>query len=120
MDINSWNDIGMKDLFYAFRKAKADCFFENSICISEEFAKYENTLADNLRYVLNRLHENDLRNLLEENLGDLHIVSKKLSINEKTKEVQQHSKIKSDGHIYFSSSQELLKIYSIIMILFLK
>lgn len=105
MDINSWNDIGMKDLFYAFRKAKADCFFENSICISEEFAKYENTLADNLRCVLNRLHENDLRNLLEENLGDLHIVSKKLSINEKTKEVQQHSKIKSDGHIYFSSSQ---------------
>lgn len=98
MDINSWGDLSLKDLFYAFRKAKADCFFENSVCMSQEFAEYEKNLSENLKNILLRLQGNDLRNLLNENLGQLKVVAKKLSIKDKDAKIKEPS-----GHTYFSS-----------------
>lgn len=43
--IGNWQDLTLADLFFAFRKAKADCFFERSISIASEFAAYEKDLA---------------------------------------------------------------------------
>ncbi|MCW2106029.1 UNVERIFIED_ORG: hypothetical protein M2402_003201 [Rahnella aquatilis] len=96
MSINSWGDLSLKDLFYAFRKSKADCFFENSICVSENFAEYEKNLSVNLKNILSRLQNGDVRNLLDENLGEIRVVSKKLNVEPKNES-------KPDGHTFFSS-----------------
>ena len=37
--MSAWSDIGIEEIFYAYRKAKADCFFEKSICIAQRFAE---------------------------------------------------------------------------------
>lgn len=62
--INSWQDVTLTDLFFAFRKAKADCFFERSICIASEFASYEQDLARQLQVLLIQLHAGEVGTLL--------------------------------------------------------
>ena len=36
-----WEDLKLKDLLVAYRKAKADCFFENTFPTAVKFAEYE-------------------------------------------------------------------------------
>ena len=76
--IGTWRDVTLTDLFFAFRKAKADCFFERSICIAREFAGYERDLARKLIGLLDRLHVGEVPNLLAQNLGQKRVVAKKL------------------------------------------
>lgn len=93
--INSWLDIGLRELFFAFRKAKADCFFERPICIARQFAEYESQLPAHLSALMNRLHGDDIGTLLEQNLGELRIVAKKLGFEPKKGVV--------NGHGFFSA-----------------
>ncbi len=109
MAINSWKDVSLKDLFYAFRKAKADCFFENSICISLDFSEYEKNLSSNLSALLIRLRNNDLKNVFNENLGEIRIISKKLGVEKKREG-------NSNGHTFFHHLHVPSWIYIKIMI----
>jgi hypothetical protein len=95
----SWLDIELKDLFYAYRKAKADCFFERSICIARQFAEYEANLPENLSNLLDRLHAGKAKSILIENIGKSSVAAKKLGI--KTKE---DKKAELGGHCFFSDS----------------
>ncbi|MNS02529.1 hypothetical protein D3C72_338470 [compost metagenome] len=52
----SWQCLQLKDLLYAYRKAKADCFYERSSIASSIFASYEINLLSNLKDLLSRLH----------------------------------------------------------------
>ncbi len=101
----SWADLTLTDLFFAFRKAKVDCFFERSICIASQFAEYEQDLAERLTMMLVALQAGDIANLLSSNLGDTRVVAKKLTISPK--------KIKKDatpdGHGFFSDSERALE-----------
>ena len=81
MTIESWAKLQLKELFYAYRKAKADCFFERSICIASDFVDYEAMLPDKLAVMLARLQGGDLKALLLENIGQPRIVYKMDFVN---------------------------------------
>lgn len=96
--VASWKDLSLKDLLFAFRKAKADCFFERSICISSKFAEYEQNLACNLISLLERLCSDQLSELLAQNLGAIRVVAKKLATERK----KHPSKALHNSHGFFS------------------
>ncbi|HCL3240010.1 TPA: RNA-directed DNA polymerase, partial [Pseudomonas aeruginosa] len=88
----------LEDLFFAFRKAKADCFFERSICIASQFAEYEQDLACKLTSLLAGLQAERVVELLIQNLGQTRVVAKKLGTAPKpTKKGAA-----PDGHGFFS------------------
>jgi hypothetical protein len=81
--IASWQDVTLEDLFFAFRKAKADCFFERSICIANQFAEYEQDLACKLTSLLVCLQAKQAAELLIQHLGQTRVVAKKLGTTPK-------------------------------------
>jgi hypothetical protein len=101
----SWADLTLANLFFAFRKAKADCFFERSIRIASEFAEYEQNLANRLTAMLARLQAGDIDNLLSNNLGTIRIVAKKLSIS--SKKLKRDAT--PDSHGFFSDPARAAK-----------
>lgn len=96
--IGTWLDVTLTDLFFAFRKAKADCFFERSICIASRFADYEQDLARNVISLIGRLHAGQIDALLVENLGQTRVVAKKLGTTPKVPKKSDTP----DGHSFFS------------------
>ena len=54
---NGWEALTLADLLVAYRKAKADCFFENCFPTAINFAEYEQDLLGNLKSLLERLQE---------------------------------------------------------------
>lgn len=64
--ISSWDQIGLGDLLAAFRKAKADSFFERSAYVAEDFARYELGLFENLQSLLDRLRAGEVDAVLDE------------------------------------------------------
>lgn len=96
--ISTWQDVSLTDLFFAFRKAKADCFFERSICIAGQFTEYEQDLSRKLVDLLARLQAGQIEALFAENLGQTRVVAKKLGTAAK---VLKKNAI-PDGHSFFS------------------
>lgn len=96
--IGTWQDLTMQDLFFAFRKAKADCFFERSICIASAFTDYEQDLARNLTALLTTLQEGEVAEVLAQNMGQTRVVAKKLGTSPKR---PQNGGV-PDGHGFFS------------------
>lgn len=64
--ISSWDQICLGDLLAAFRKAKADGFFERSAYVAEDFALYEQELFKNLRTLQRRLRNGKIDQVLAE------------------------------------------------------
>lgn len=91
-----WENVTLEDLVVAYRKAKADCFFENTFPAAIKFAEYEQDLLINLKKLLKCLRVkkgfSDNTNLV----GDFRLLPKKLSI--KTKK-----DVPSNGHVHFSN-----------------
>ena len=54
---SGWDNLTISDLLVAYRKAKADCFFENSFPTAAKFAEYEQDLLKNLNILLNKLKD---------------------------------------------------------------
>ena len=78
-----WEDLKLKDLLVAYRKAKADCFFENTFPTSVKFAEYEQKLLPNLKKLLEKLKKDNGFFESEKFLGQYRVVPKKLIIIEK-------------------------------------
>lgn len=81
--LSSFQDIESVDVFYAYRKAKADCFFERTLYASEMFAKYEESLPQNLDNLLQRIRHGNMHDLLLEKIGHPALIAKKLSTVER-------------------------------------
>lgn len=96
--VQAWQDLQLKDLFFAFRKAKADCYFEHSICIAEQFVSYESEVPTRLEALLSRLTAGQIDNVLATNLGSPRLVAKKLGVDPKPK----RKDAPPDGHGFFS------------------
>ncbi|HUO14047.1 MAG TPA: RNA-directed DNA polymerase [Verrucomicrobiae bacterium] len=96
--VDSWEELSLTDVFFAFRKAKADCFFERSICIASKFAEYEQDLADRLAELLAALRSGGIADVLSANLGEPRVVAKKLNLSPK----KSKKKSTPDGHGFFS------------------
>jgi hypothetical protein len=95
--IESWTELEMQDLFYAYRKAKADNFFERSLGSGQQFVTYEMELPAQLSTLHTRLRAGDLNAVLNENLGAPKLVAKKLGLKEKP-----HKEERSREHSFFS------------------
>ena len=96
-NIESWSNLSLTELFYAFRKAKADCYFERSLFVAREFVDYESTLPTRLTGLLERLQAGQIIDVLTEHLGEPRLVAKKLSAKPK-----KGKKI-PNGHGFFSN-----------------
>lgn len=105
-----WNSIKIEDLLVAYRKAKADCFFENTFPTAIKFAEYEQDLLANLNALLSRLKIDSGFENNEELLGDFRLLPKKLSADKRPGSSE-------DGHVHFSNperaAESLFKHYDI-------
>lgn len=93
-----WDKLELADLLLAYRKAKADCFFENCFPTAANFADYEQALLNNLNRLLSRLKED--KGFWNDSgyLGACRLVPKKLNITPR-----KHS---LNGHIHFSDANK--------------
>ena len=91
----SWDRLTIEDMAFAYRKAKADCFFDRSLPICRSFAAYEENLEVNLGAMLERLRSEDRWSVVrdEHMLGEQCLVPKRLSLKMTGKA----------SHVYFSN-----------------
>jgi hypothetical protein len=106
---NGWSQLTLADLIVAYRKAKADCFFENGFPSSIKFAEYEGALSDNLNHLLESLKEQNGFKNDDRLLGHCRLIPKKLNLDP--------IKGKANGHVHFSDPEKAFKhlqeIYSL-------
>ncbi|QLZ68461.1 hypothetical protein FOLKNPGA_01240 [Legionella sp. PC1000] len=88
-----WDAVTLSDLIIAYRKAKADCFFENIFSSGIKFSEYERDLLANLNKLLEKLRTNE--GFMNDSflLGECRIIPKKLIIAPKES---------NNGHAHFS------------------
>lgn len=94
-EFNGWDELSLEDLIVAYRKAKADCFFENTFPSAIKFAEYEENLLENLNDLLVSLKDNSGFSSNDNLLGDFRLTPKKLGVKAKDGAL--------NGHIHFSS-----------------
>ncbi len=93
-EFKGWDQLTLADLIVAYRKAKADQFFENGFPTAVKFAKYEQDLLNNLKSLLEKLQKNNGFQNNNSLLGDCRVIPKKLSREPKSNF--------SNGHTHFS------------------
>lgn len=93
-----WDQLTVEDLVLAYRKAKADCFFENAFPTAINFAVYEINLIRNLEKLLIHLKINQGLGSLDEFLGPCRVVPKKLGYKAKSGS--------ENGHTHFSNPKK--------------
>lgn len=92
MEIPSrWADLNLKDLFFAYRKAKSDCFFEHTVGAARKFVEYEQNLPTNLTSLLKRLKRGHVNEVLLQNLGEPRLFAKRLGLKPKSDDPLPHS-----------------------------
>lgn len=85
----SWADVDLADLFAAFRKAKADCFFERSVYCAELFSSYEQNIFENLGNLLDDLHAGRVADIFARSSGKPRIFAKGLGAEPRAKSASQ-------------------------------
>src|SRR5690606_18435196 len=99
---NGWDSLSVEDLLVAYRKAKADCFFENTFPTAVNFAEYEQDLLKNLNDLLSQLKTNlgfeDDKALI----GNFRLLPKKLSAARKPDSTE-------NGHVHFSKPERAVE-----------
>ena len=110
-EFSGWESLTIEDLLVAYRKAKADCFFENTFPTAIKFAEYEQDLLANLKGLLKLLQKADGFAKNNELLGDFRLLPKKLSTERK-------SDSGDNGHVHFSKPdravESLFKNYNVV------
>ena len=84
-------------MLVAYRKAKADCFFENTFPSAFKFAEYEQKLTTDLKKLLTLLQEQNGFEKDEGFWGDFRLLPKKLSTDKKDKS-------SSNGHVHLQQT----------------
>lgn len=98
---SGWGKLTLQDLLVAYRKAKADCYFENCFPSAIKFAEYEEDLIANLSTFLKQIQKEKNLFKIDGLLGDCRLLPKKLGIEPK--------KDKPNGHIHFSDPNRSFK-----------
>ena len=94
-EFTGWKELTQIDLIVAYRKAKADCFYEDGFPSAIAFAEFEDDLLNNLDVLLNEWKKNKGPKNLDEYVGIHRLVPKKISVTPKEG--------KSNGHIHFAN-----------------
>lgn len=92
-----WNKLRLEDLLVAYRKAKADCFYESIFPTAVKFAEFEQNLIENLKELHAKLIKNEGFSADTDLVGRCHLIPKKLEIKPKNS--------CSNGHAHFSDSK---------------
>lgn len=92
--VADWADLGLQDMFYAYRKAKADCFYESSVRTTERFVHFEQDLAENLNSLLSEIQTGGASWILNANPGAAMVFPKSLIIPQQDQ----------DQHAFFSDA----------------
>jgi len=101
-NFEGWSFLNIEDLLVAYRKAKADCFFENTFPMAIKFAEYEQDLLANLNSLLSRLKSNSGFEDDKELLGYFRLLPKKLSTDRKADSSE-------NGHVHFSKPERAVE-----------
>ena len=105
-EISDWSTITLKHLLYAYRKAKADCYFDRTISVAESFAAYEQQLTANLERLLQVLNAGLVAEILRADESQVRLVAKKLSVEPKNEDPAGEPRSTNDaGHTFFSDSR---------------
>ena len=96
-DFTGWDELTLADLLVAYRKAKADVFFENTFPTAIKFAEYEQDLLAHLKKLLKRLQSQQGFATDETLIGQFRLVPKKLAVERK--------KDAPSGHAHFSDAE---------------
>ena len=96
-----WRAISLEDLLVAYRKAKADCFYENAFPTAIKFAQYEQDLLKNLQALADVLREEGFGDG-QRFLGECRLLPKKLSIG--------NNSDADNGHAHFSDPSRAFEI----------
>lgn len=97
-NVFAWSELTLNHLFLAYRKAKADCFFERSIVAARDFAEFEENLTENLIALLVELQQGRIASLLNLHSGEVRLAAKKLGLEAKPRNSQKSIA----AHGYFS------------------
>ncbi len=97
MEVSSWGELTLQHMLYAYRKAKADCFYDRVAAASFRFSDYERDLHGNLVRLLERLRNGQIHEVLEGDARCFRVVAKKLSLEARQSE--------QGGHAYFSDAE---------------
>lgn len=102
VEFHGWDNLTIEDLLVAYRKAKADCFFENTFPSAIKFAEYEQDLLANLSFLLGQLKSDSGFKENKELLGDFRLLPKKLSTDRKPGTIE-------NGHVHFSKPERAVR-----------
>jgi len=94
-EFKGWEHLTQIDLIVAYRKAKADCFYEDGFPSAVAFAEFEGDLLGNLDLLLNEWQQNKGPKKLSSYVGQHRLVPKKISVVPKNGN--------SNGHIHFAN-----------------
>ncbi len=109
----NWKDLSLTDLFFAYRKAKVDCFYESSIRVTEQFVEYEQALPEKLGALLVRLQQGEAAEILTAGINQpvifpkrLHFEAKKAQVaNTQSADSSKKSVDSSKIHAFFSDAE---------------
>jgi hypothetical protein len=104
-EMTDWSDLSLTDLFFAYRKAKVDCFYESSIRVAEDFIEYERTLPANLTALLLRLQAGDANTILARGIAQPIIFPKRLHFKPDERAVDPARGGALMAHAFFSDAQ---------------
>lgn len=90
---DSWDELHLRDIFYAYRKAKADRFYETSIRSAERFIAYEQNLAENLHQLFIQLQRGEIDEVIGTESPSIVVLPKKA----------RFSTIKDSLHVHWSN-----------------
>lgn len=107
IDFSDWSDLSLTDLFFAYRKAKVDCFYESSIRVAEPFIAYEQSLPNKLAALLVRLQAGEAAAILIEGIKQPIIFPKRLNFEQQAPERQDGGA--SMAHAFFSDAERAFR-----------
>jgi hypothetical protein len=100
-----WSEVSLTDLFFAYRKAKVDCFYESSIRVAERFIAYEQALPDNLAGLLVRLQAGEAAAVLTNCIEQPIIFPKRLHFEHDQEVADKQSAEAPIAHAFFSDAE---------------
>jgi hypothetical protein len=104
-EVADWTELSLTDLFFAYRKAKVDCFYESSIRVAEGFIAYEQALADNLSALLLRLQAGEAAAILADGIEQPIIFPKRLNFTPDEHASDKQGTDASTAHAFFSDAE---------------
>lgn len=108
-ELTEWGDLSLTELFFAYRKAKVDCFYESSIRVAEKFIEYEQALPEKLEALLVRLQAGEAAAILTEGIDPPIIFPKRLSFDADEQASATQGVGASAAHSYFSDAERAFR-----------